>query len=155
MFEKQSAARGRFNRTKLIVLGSVFAIVGVLSVYISAGMQQARDFLVSEHRQVNFAAPARLAHLSDPNAVRAFLALLSSGEVVRAHHSHPLDGLTFSFEDERYVYVLGRDNDNADEYWLGVKSSPRLGALHTALRQFHSVELTAWLARNGVTGHKQ
>lgn len=104
------------------------------------------QLLDGPHRSVVFYTPTR-RELTDPADQQAFIDALRGGEVVAAHHSHPLDKVEFGFAGDSRVFSVGRDSSKPDEYWVELERSPNYGEEGTpALRHFHSTAFTAWLA---------
>jgi len=98
---------------------------------------EAMTFSLGTHSQV----------ITAPADISEFLQLLIKPEPRHYHHSHPEGDIRFGFANNSSVYVLGRDSQVTDEYWLQLDAgtSPR-----TTLKLFRSEGLTSWLMRRGL-----
>jgi hypothetical protein len=86
--------------------------------------------------------------ITDPAVISEFLYLLVKPEVIHYHHSHPEGDIRFQFTDNPSAYVLGRDSQVPDEYWLELDAGADPGP---TLKLFRSEALTSWLRRNRLT----
>lgn len=85
--------------------------------------------------------------IRDPAEIAEFLHLLVEPELVPRHHSHPEDEIGFQLEGSISSYILGRDSQADDEYWLQLNEGRY--PLRT-IKLLHSEALTAWLIRRGL-----
>jgi len=85
--------------------------------------------------------------ITDPTDISEFLYLLVEPEVIPRHHSHPEGDIYLQLADNPHAYVLGRDSQVHDEYWLQLDAGadPR-----PTLKLFRSEALTSWLTRSGL-----
>lgn len=100
---------------------------------------------------IDFRREAGGLTVTDPAEVRAFLDLVATGEPVGPHDTEPVGEVAFAFPGVSDVYLIGRDSQNGDEFWLRVRTRDEAGT-ETVLRvvQFTSPGLTQWLHRTKV-----
>ncbi|WP_439628737.1 hypothetical protein [Gemmata sp.] len=89
--------------------------------------------------------------VTDPIEVRTFLDLVLAAEPVRPHDTEPVDEVSVTFPGVAGTYLIGRDSQNGDEFWLRVRT-PDAPGTDDARRvvQFTSPALTQWLQRTKV-----
>lgn len=86
--------------------------------------------------------------VSDPAEVRTFLELVLSAEQVKPHGTEPVGEVTVTFPGAIDAYLVGRDSQNGDEFWLRVRT-PGVDEPRRVV-QFTSPPLTQWLQRTRV-----
>ena len=83
--------------------------------------------------------------IDDPDEVTLFRTTIINAGDVDAHHTYPIDEVTFFFPDKpSNIYHLGRDSEIEGEFWL--TAAGPLGPIY--LKQFRSESLGEWLRRN-------
>jgi hypothetical protein len=55
--------------------------------------------------------------------------------------------MVFTFSGNGSRYLLGRDSQNSNEYWLKIKDEILYGSGEYPLKQFRSDEMTGWLKK--------
>jgi hypothetical protein len=96
---------------------------------------------------IEFTSELGSVTIRDPARIARFLHLLAEAEPVPRHHSHPEGQVRFRLQDSAATYVLGRDSQAADQYWLELDESP--SAART-IKLLQSEELTAWLLQEHI-----
>ena len=105
------------------------------------------DLLANPPVPVVFADGSNSTVISEPQQVRQFLSLLLDPDPVHAHHSHPEREVLVEFADHRQVYLLGRDSQVPNEYWLQLQQGQQA---ELTLKQLSSRALTSWLYSNQI-----
>lgn len=131
------------------------AAVGVLHFVFRDPEEPARqeflDALASKRSalpsSLTFHSEEREIILRNPEDVGEFVSLLVAPNDVHAHHSHPAASLRFELAGDPQAWVLCRDSDVENEFWLQVPA----GSIDFTLKRLRSTELEAWLARHRVS----
>jgi len=94
--------------------------------------------------QLIISSAAGRTEIRDPSAINDLLLIITQSTKVWAHHSHPIEEATLVFPQTGYTYSLGRDSQNAHEFWLDWtgRDGKKAGA---SIRHFRSEELERWL----------
>jgi hypothetical protein len=96
---------------------------------------------------VEFSLHGSTLTITDHADISEFFVLLVEPAVVPRHHSHPEDEIGFQTEGSTTSYILGRDSQSDDEYWLQLNEGTY--PIRT-IKLLHSEALTMWLIRKGL-----
>ena len=96
---------------------------------------------------VVFADASDSTVITEPQQVREFLSLLVDPDPVHAHHSHPEGAIRVEFAGHPQVYLLGRDSQFPNEYWLQLQQGQQA---ELTIKQLRSKALTSWLYGNQI-----
>ncbi len=79
-----------------------------------------RDVVPAEAAHVILAKGATTRPITDAAAAARILTLLTGAKGIAAHHSHPVEPVTVSFEfrGNAYRYRVGRDSAVPNEFWV-------------------------------------
>lgn len=130
------------------ILLSFFAVV--ISAFISSKLIIQYDFnnsLDEDIKSINFEFENKILRVDDKNEIKNFAVILKNSASVASHHSHPINDIVFTFSENGSRYLLGRDSQNANEYWLKIKDEILYGSGEYPLKQFRSDEMTGWLKK--------
>lgn len=93
--------------------------------------------LRSELRAISAAEVARIEikhgaqqkQITNSSDIGAILTALQTVRSVAAHHSQPLDkfGLSFDYRGHHFRYVIGRDSERSNEFWVCLPNELPLG----------------------------
>jgi hypothetical protein len=96
---------------------------------------------------VEFSFDGNTLTVTHPAEISEFLRFLVETEVVPRHHSHPEDEIAFQTQGSSTTYILGRDSQAGDEYWLELRAGTY--PVRT-IKLLHSEALTMWLIQKGL-----
>ncbi|VTT97049.1 unnamed protein product [Gemmataceae bacterium] len=142
-----------------VAVGVAFglAVLGVVKDVLTRDPDKPfREQHLNQLRTLRDAPPASVAFrrnaggltVTDPGEVRTFLELVLAAEPVRPHDTEPIDEVAVTFPGIADTYLIGRDSQNGDEFWLRVRTPGADDARRVA--QFTSPALTQWLQRTRV-----
>lgn len=100
--------------------GGIVAMIAISSWDKFRLRSELRDVNPLEASQVAVARGGKSRPVTDPAAAARVLKLLTGAKGIAAHHSHPVEPVTVSFEfrGDAYCYRVGRDSAVPDEYWV-------------------------------------
>ena len=153
-------ARRRFERLEIaaaltLVVVSVTVFAAFQFIFGRDPEQPFRDQEIAKLGTIAAAPPASLRisfdggtdAITNPAQIAQFLRLLVEPPVVPRHHSHPENLLGFQLQASSATYILSRDSQEADEYWLELEEGTDPAR---TIKLFHSEALTSWLEGEGL-----